>query len=140
MKLLVAIATLAILSCSSGGGETQASVTFSPSGATFRVTIADEVSEQTRGLMGVESLESDEGMLFVWSEANERSFWMKNTLIPLDLIAIADGKVVGLATMQPCVSDPCAHTRTPPADMVLEVAARPAAELQISLGDEVTLS
>ena len=59
-----------------------------PSGGTheFRVRIADDAQEQTQGLMFVESMPKDEGMLFVYPTYDRRLFWMKNTLIPLDIL------------------------------------------------------
>jgi len=54
--------------------------------ASFRVKIADDPAERARGLMHVASLPRREGMLFVFPSPGPVSFWMKNTLIPLDML------------------------------------------------------
>lgn len=62
--------------------------------ANFAVEVADEPAERSRGLMFVEEMGSLEGMLFVYERPQRASFWMENTLIPLDMIfAGADGTV-----------------------------------------------
>lgn len=54
--------------------------------ARFTVEIADDPQERGRGLMFRETLAMSAGMLFIFERPHEASFWMKNTLIPLDLI------------------------------------------------------
>lgn len=59
----------------------------SPSGqARFTVEVADDGAERAQGLMFRESMPSSAGMLFVYEAPQRASFWMKNTLIPLDMI------------------------------------------------------
>ena len=60
----------------------------------FFVEIADTPEERAKGLSGRQSLPEDQGMLFLFNEADFYSFWMKDTLIPLDFIWIKDGEVV----------------------------------------------
>ncbi|MCJ7873675.1 DUF192 domain-containing protein [Phaeobacter sp. J2-8] len=54
----------------------------------FDVSVADDVDERGRGLMFVEDMPNSTGMLFIYQEPHKVSFWMKNTLIPLDMIFI----------------------------------------------------
>ena len=82
----------------------------SPAGATLIVhaEIASTPSQQEQGLMQRTALPPDTGMLFIFSQSQQLSFWMKNTLIPLDVLFFdAEGNFVSSATMTPCTADPC---------------------------------
>ncbi|PPB81677.1 hypothetical protein LV82_00889 [Albidovulum inexpectatum] len=89
--------------------------------ARFSVEIADDESERARGLMHRESLPRGAGMLFVYDRPGPVAFWMKNTLIPLDMIFVApDGRVTAVHSM----AKPLDLTPIPgPSDtvMVLEI-------------------
>ena len=56
----------------------------------YQVSLAETEEEQMKGLQGVHTLPEDEGVLFVFEEPGEVGFWMKDTLIPLDIIYIND--------------------------------------------------
>ena len=73
-----------------------------------RVEIADARAERQRGLMGRRSLPAKSGMIFRYPHDVTGGFWMKDTLIPLD-IAFYDrrGRIVRVFTMTPCRRDPC---------------------------------
>ena len=60
----------------------------------YKVELAETESEHELGLQNREKLESDEGMLFVFEDEEERGFWMKNTIIPLDIIFISEDLIV----------------------------------------------
>jgi uncharacterized membrane protein (UPF0127 family) len=62
--------------------------------AHFRVWLAENPKQQSRGLMHIRELPEHTGMLFIYSEEKMRAMWMKNTLIPLDMIFIRNGGVV----------------------------------------------
>ncbi|MBS3940197.1 MAG: DUF192 domain-containing protein [Actinobacteria bacterium] len=72
------------------------------------VKLADDPDRREHGLMEVEDLPPGTGMLFVFDGERNGGFWMKNTLVPLDIAyADADGEIVSILAMEPCVADPC---------------------------------
>jgi len=83
-----------------------------------------------------ESLAQNEGMLFVFERVGEYSFWMKNTLIPLDIIWLSsDYKVVDVQTALPCKADSCtSYIPKAPAQYVLEINANLASDFGIGQG------
>ena len=96
--------------------------------------IAATQAQQARGLMGRTSLRPDAGMIFVWPDAQVREFYMKDTLIPLELISVRVGRVVGIQHMVPCHVADCPITSTPPADAALEVNEGTAERAGITTG------
>ncbi|GAB1480497.1 DUF192 domain-containing protein [Paracoccaceae bacterium] len=109
-----------------------------PSGlARFHVELADEPAEQAKGLMFREKLAASAGMLFVFPAPKHASFWMKNTLIPLDMIfADAAGRVTHVHAM----AVPGAETPIVGGEgvaMVLEINGGLAARLGIAPGSEL---
>ena len=101
------------------------------------VAVADEPGERAQGLMGISDLGDLAGMLFVYDADTQTSFWMKDTIIPLDIAFFAgDGSFVDLLTMEPCATDPCPfYHAAGPFRWALEV---PAGDLE-SLATGVTL-
>jgi uncharacterized membrane protein (UPF0127 family) len=79
-------------------------------GVALTVAVADDAEQRSRGLMGVEDLGQLDGMLFVFQDDAVRLFWMKDTLIPLD-IAFFDSKgvMVTKTSLCPCLDDDCPH-------------------------------
>lgn len=107
---------------------------------TYCVEVADSSDEITRGLMNRTWLAPDAGMLFVFDGEVDHYFWMKNTLIPLDMIYISsDGRVVGVReNAVPGSTD--AIEPPGPSRYVLEVNGGQCSQYGISVGDQVTIS
>lgn len=105
--------------------------------ARFQVEIADSEMEREYGLMCRRALAADRGMLFLFPRATPQMFWMRNTLIPLDIIYIgADGRVVSISrNVQPL--DESGAPSSGPAKYVLELAAGRAAQIGLLPGDRV---
>lgn len=95
-------------------------------GEKIHVEIAKSDDELAKGLMFREGLGENNGMLFVFDDASSHSMWMKNTLIPLDMVWIDDNfKIVHVEkNVQPCKSLACPSYGAPvPASYVLELNA-----------------
>ncbi len=102
------------------------------------VEIADDEAEQRRGLMERTELAENVGMLFVFDREAPRSFWMRNTLIPLSIAYIAsDGRIVDIQDMQPL--DETSHPSAEPAQYALEVNQGFFAERGIEEGNVVEI-
>jgi hypothetical protein len=103
----------------------------------FTVEVARTDAEQAQGLMNRQTLAPDRGMVFPYDPPRAASFWMKNTLIPLDIIFIrADGTIARIeANTVPLSLDPVASGE--PVATVLELAGGRAAELGITPGAKV---
>ena len=90
---------------------------------TIQIEIADTPHARARGLMGRTELPEKAGMLFVFKDAGERVFWMRNTLIPLDMMFVsASGRIINIAKMTRPMSDTRYHSNGP-AQYVVETAA-----------------
>lgn len=75
---------------------------------TLHVELADTSAERAEGLSNRESLPPDSGMAFVWDRPVDVDFWMKDTLIPLQIAFWdEDRRIVDLIEMEPCTADPC---------------------------------
>ena len=103
----------------------------------FTVEVARTPEQQNYGLMNRSSLAPDRGMIFPYDPPQAVAFWMKDTLIPLDIIFIAPGGTILniAANTTPLSLEP--RPSAGPVEAVLELAGGRAAELGIEEGDRV---
>jgi uncharacterized protein len=121
-----------LLACSASAGT----VSLAVGGATVAAEVADEPSERSLGLMYRESLSADAGMLFVYPDAEPRSFWMKNTKVPLSIAYLdSRGIVVHLADMTPLDLSPVPSVE--PAMYALEMNQGWFSKHGVKVGDKV---
>jgi uncharacterized membrane protein (UPF0127 family) len=106
----------------------------------IKVEVADTDLKRERGLMFRKKLGENDGMLFVFDDEKYVTFWMKNTLIPLDIIFISSNGTINeiKENVQPCLADPCElYPSVNPSKYVLEVNANFSKKNGISVGDSV---
>ncbi len=104
----------------------------------FLVELAKTEEARAKGLMFRKSLDKNKGMLFIFNQEGIYPFWMKNTLIPLDIIWLSkDSKVVFInKSAQPCVESSCPEINPEVnAQYVLEINAGVSDEIGLNVGD-----
>lgn len=103
------------------------------------VEVADTLEKQERGLMFRRSMPENEGMLFVYKEPIEMSFWMRNTFIPLDIAFVGtDGRILNIHQARP-LDDSVLYRSAGAAKYVIETNQGWFARHGIGPGDRVTL-
>ncbi len=111
------------------------------SGEFLTLFIADDVVEKEVGLMGVKKLHPNQGMLFVFDPQEKVYFWMKNTLIPLDIIFIKNDKIIDIVeNVLPCALDICPLIGSKEkVNFVIELNSGRAKELGFEIGKNIYL-
>ncbi len=113
-------------------------------GQSFVVELANDNNSRAMGLMFREEMATDAGMLFIFPDSYPRAFWMKNTLIPLDILYFdEDRKLVSISEKTP----PCKNTTTrcpnypsgKAAKYVLEINSGLSEKYGFSAGDELII-
>lgn len=113
-----------------------------PDGFTVKAELALTEAEREKGLMNRETLPENGGMLFVFNEEAPRYFWMKNTIINLDMLFIGEDQVVNRA----CVNVPRSYAHTPDhqvavrggmAKYVLELPAKSSRKHNVTAGSKI---
>jgi uncharacterized protein len=103
----------------------------------FEIELAVSPEQRRQGLMFRESLDDDQGMLFDFGRTAPVTMWMRNTLIPLDMLFIdAEGRIARIAADTEPLSDATIGSGGP-VRAVLELAAGTSADLGIAVGDQV---
>jgi uncharacterized membrane protein (UPF0127 family) len=129
------------------GGPNSASVSFerdeievqSASGERyyFNVELATTKSQQAQGLMFRKELKTNHGMLFIFDDTVKRAFWMKNTLIPLDMLFVADNGEIHHIHHNATPQDLTSITSLHPSKAVLELKGGSSDILGIKEGDMI---
>lgn len=111
-------------------------------GIDFVLEVADTPEKRQLGLMDREELPENHGMVFIFDQPTTSSFWMKNTLIPLDMVFLDQGwNILHIEhDVQPCEADPC-ELYSSPTDYtyVIELNAGAAKSLELAKGDHLVL-
>ena len=152
--LLAAISSVAVLfygsSCSQPNPEELDKLGFADmtiKGKNFHLWVADDREEQTNGLMFVTAERmadlpdgTHRGMIFVFDHEQELNFWMRNTIIPLDIAYLdSKGVVVNKYTMAPLDERPNQYPSGKPARYAIEVNSGVFTDLKLTPGDSVTI-
>ncbi|HZP46590.1 MAG TPA: DUF192 domain-containing protein [Candidatus Binataceae bacterium] len=136
---LALLLSLAVACCARGPEVTLSAPNGTPL-ATVSVEIADTPSARELGLMYRQHLDENAGMIFLFPDAQRLTFWMKNTVIPLDMIfADTNGRIVGIVENAEPFSE---RTVGPDADAqyVLEVNGGFARRHHVAVGDLMKFS
>ncbi len=111
LLMLAVVISLLLTACGSGdpaGLDGFEAATITIDGRELNVAVANTQALRAQGLMGMTDLGGLVGMLFVFQESTDGGFWMKDTLIALDIAFFdAGGVFVDRFTMEPCAEDPC---------------------------------
>ena len=157
MRLIAAAALLALAACTANPGQAAAgssqaanavhpvsglkvvplTVTHQTRKHVFRVEVAGTGEEQAKGLMFRTEMGADEGMIFPMNPPRGASFWMRNTVIPLDIVFVGpDGRISNIAA-NAVPYDEAPLSSTGLVKGVLELNGGRAAQLGIVAGDRV---
>jgi uncharacterized membrane protein (UPF0127 family) len=101
------------------------------------IEIADNDDKRTKGLMDRLSMEENQGMIFLFPYERIQSFWMKNTVLPLDMIFINRDNVIVTIMHDTVPFDTGQYSSAEPASIVVEVIAGYAALYNIKVGDKI---
>jgi len=123
-------------------GAAHATVRF-PASRVITAVLADTPERSMYGYMFHPEVKEDEGMLFVYPESASHPFWMKNTLVPLDIVWMDESFTILYieAPAKPCTADPCATYGTPRLSRyVLELRAGTAHREGLKPGDRLSVA
>ena len=139
---ILLIGALFIVSCnnSSEVKHKEVKLSIGNSGKVVNAEVVDTYADRMNGLMFREELGEFDGMFFIFEDEVTRSFWMKNTLIPLDIIFLdSDMTVVKIQHAQPCEADPCpTFSSESPSKYVLEVNLGFSEKYDLNVGNRIS--
>lgn len=103
----------------------------------IEIEIADDEESRMTGLMYRSKMEEDQGMLFIFPEERQQSFWMRNTVLPLDIIFVNSKREIVTIHNNTKPFDENSYPSTAPAIYVVEVNAGYCAKHGIKVGDKI---
>lgn len=131
---MICLPTLLLVACN---GARAGEIGLVVDGHAVTVEVADQPAERALGLMYRDSLPPDRGMLFVYPDAEPRSFWMKDTRVPLTIAYVdSAGIIVHLAEMTPLATTPVPSIK--PATYALEMNKGWFEKNGVTVGDTIT--
>ena len=143
MRLFLLVLAVVVVGCSPVKDADYAAVIIKTEASQlkFSAEIPQTPEDFMRGLMFREKLDDGKGMLFAYPDSAERSFWMKNTLMPLDMLFIDEKLVIRkIHRAVPCEAEPCPSYKSGvPVKYVLEIRGNLTAEKNIKEGDVAEL-
>jgi uncharacterized protein len=116
--------------------------TFTSNNTVIKLEEVKKFEQKQIGLMGRKSMDENHGMIFIYKKSSLLNFWMKNTLIPLDMIFLANNKIVGIiANVPPCLTPSSCPSYGPNhiANQVIELNAGKAKKLKLKEGQTIKL-
>ena len=118
--VMLALAGSTLARAQPGQAQSLPTITLNAGMHLIRAQVADSDGTRQTGLMHRKDMPANDGMLFVFDEANPQCFWMRNTLLPLTIAFVADdGTIVNLADMQPMTER--SHCSAKPVRFALEM-------------------
>lgn len=144
-KIICFVIFLALTGCGLQGGDLQKLEVQTAQGVfEFDVEVANTTEERAKGLMNRAEMLDSRGMVFLFSKPDIQTFWMKDTLLPLDIIFInGNWEIVKIdKNVQPCGASEdkdCALYRADNSQYVLEINAGLADKNAFNVGDKVVL-
>ncbi len=145
VKILLIFLLIFLINCTKISNKSQKEI-FIDNGKELikiNVEIADDNEKRVKGLMFREKLRENSGMLFIFENEEYKTFWMKNTLIPLDIIFIDKNlEIMDIEYAIPCNENPCTlyYRSSKPSKYVLEVNAGFSAKNNIHEGNKIILN
>jgi uncharacterized protein len=145
-RLALALVGVIVLGVGCGGSDARSKgvtveITHGTTTVIYVAEVAADPAQRGRGLKGRESLAANRAMLFLFPVKVQTGFWMKDTLIPLDIAFISDDRIIEIRSMTPCRQERCPLTIPASGyDSALEVNAGSFARANITVGDHVEVN